>query len=197
MGQEGYMLALRIGDQAVAASCAFNLGHAYKDVPALRDLEKAEQWYRRSLELTPENDHLGRGQTFSQLGFVAYERFNEARQAGLPSEVLQEHLGAALQAYQEALSMTPPDALDSLVVKHNQLGLIYAEVLPDYLEQALAHYHEAIRYDERAGNHYGAAQTRQNVAIAYARAGRFEDALLFAHTRCVALSSSARLRPIG
>jgi tetratricopeptide (TPR) repeat protein len=52
--------------------------------------------------------------------------------------------------------------------------------VPGQTEQAVAHYREAIRYDEQAGNLYGAARTRENVALAYARAGRFDDALLFA-----------------
>lgn len=176
--QESYELALRIGEQAGAASCAFNLGHAYKDIPALRDLAQAEQWYRRDLELTPESDSLGRGKTLGQLGLVAYERFEEARQAGAPEEMLLKHLNAALQAYQEALAMTPPDAIDSLAVKHNQLGNIYTSA--GQAEPAVAHYREAIRFFEAAGDLYSAALTRENVAIAYADAGQFADALLFA-----------------
>jgi tetratricopeptide (TPR) repeat protein len=53
--------------------------------------------------------------------------------------------------------------------------------MPPYLEQAIAYYREAIRYYEQAGDLYGAAWTRENVAITYVNAGRFEDALLFAH----------------
>ena len=48
------------------------------------------------------------------------------------------------------------------------------------LDQAVAHYRESIRYYEQAGNLYGAATTRENVAITYAQAGRLDDALLFA-----------------
>ncbi len=44
-------LCHRIGDRPAEAVAAFNLGHAYKDIPALRDLDQAERWYRRSLEL--------------------------------------------------------------------------------------------------------------------------------------------------
>jgi tetratricopeptide (TPR) repeat protein len=178
--QESYELALRIGNQPLAASCAFNLGQAYdSDMFTLRDLAQAEQWYRRSLELTLENDRLQQSKTQGQFGLVAYERFKEARQAGEPEAVLLEHLNAALQAYQQALDMTPPDAVDSLAVKHNQLGNIYDEV-PGQTEQAVTHYREAIRFFEQAGALYNAAITRENVALAYAQAGRFADALLFA-----------------
>ena len=58
---------------------AFNLGHAYKDLPALRDLDEAERWYQRSLELFAEGDQIGKSKCYSQLGLVAYERFNDAK----------------------------------------------------------------------------------------------------------------------
>ncbi|MEI7644831.1 MAG: CHAT domain-containing protein [Chloroflexales bacterium] len=176
--QEGYDLALRIGDHAVAAACAFNLGHAYMQIPALRDLAQAETWYRRSLELRAEQDRLGRGRVMGQLGYVARENFLEAQQAGEPEAVLLEHLNNALRAYQEVLGMFPPDAVNELATAHNQLGLIYMNA--GQIDQAVVHYREAIRYNEQAGDLYGAAQTRENVAIAYANAGRLADALLFA-----------------
>jgi tetratricopeptide (TPR) repeat protein len=175
---ESYELSLRIVERTVAASCAFNLGHAYKDLPALRDFDLAERWYRRDLELTPESDRFGRGKTLGQLGSVAYERFDEAREAGQPEAVLTEHLNAALQFYQQKQALDPPDAIDECAITHNQLGNIYRNA--GQLDQAVAHYREAIRYDEQAGNLYGAAITRENVAITYANAGRLDDALLFA-----------------
>ena len=176
--QEALQVLERIGAQTEAAVIAFNLGHAYMQIPALRDLAQAEVWYRRSLELTPESDRLGRGRVMGQLGYVARERFKEARQAGEPEAVLVEHLNNALQFYQDALKLTPPDAVNELATYHNQLGIIYGET--GQTEQAVAHYRESIRYKEQAGNLYGAAETRENVAIAYANAGRLADALLFA-----------------
>ena len=177
--QESYDLALRIGDHAGAATGAFNLGRVYGgNVPALRDLAQAETWYRRDLELTPESDHLGRGKTLGQLGLVAYERFKEARQAGDPAAVLVEHLNSARQFYQDALKLTPPDAVNELATYQNQLGIIYKNA--GQIEQAVAHYREAIRYFEQANDRYNAAKTRYNVAITYKDAGRLADALLFA-----------------
>ena len=49
--EEALELSERIGDRALAAICAFNLGHTLKNLPVLRDLDQAERWYRRSLEL--------------------------------------------------------------------------------------------------------------------------------------------------
>ena len=176
--QESYDLSLRIGNHAGAAVIAFNLGHAYMQIPVLRDLAQAEGWYRRALELYAENDRLYRGGALGQLGLVAYERFNEARQAGEPAAVLVEHLNNALRAYQEALGMLPPDEVQTRAIIHNQLGNIYDDA--GQTEQAVAHYRDSIRYEEQAGNLYGAAETRENVAIAYMQAGRLADALLFA-----------------
>lgn len=190
--QESYDLSLRIGAHAGAASCAFGLGNAYVVVPVLRDLVQAEGWYRRDLELTPESDRVGKGKALGELGRVAYERFLEAQQARQPRTVLEEYLNIALHRYQEALQMFPPDAVNALATTQHQLGLIYSAVVPAYLEQAVAHYREAIRFFEVAGDFCNAAQTRQNVAIAYARAGRFDDALLFARA---ALRSYDQLGP--
>ena len=48
---EAITIYQKIGDKASEAVRAYNLGHAYKDLPALRNLDEAERWYRRSLEL--------------------------------------------------------------------------------------------------------------------------------------------------
>jgi tetratricopeptide (TPR) repeat protein len=113
-----------------------------------------------------------------RLGGLADDRFLEARQVGQSREILVEHWSAALQAYEDALAMMPSDAVDALAAYHNELGIIWKEA--KQTEQAVAHYREAIRYKEQAGNFYGAATTRLNVAIAYAQAGHLDDALLFA-----------------
>jgi tetratricopeptide (TPR) repeat protein len=176
--EDSLTLAERIGERAGAAICAFNLGHAYLTIPALRDLAQAERWYRRSLELRDERHHLLRGKGLGQLGYVALERFKEARTADKPKEELLRHLNVALQFYLQALDLLPPNAVDDLAVTHNQLGSIYVNA--GDLDHALPHYRETIRYFEAAGNLYGAAQTRFNVALALARANRLADAQVYA-----------------
>jgi tetratricopeptide (TPR) repeat protein len=176
--EEAIPLYQRIGDQAAEAVAAFNLGHAYKDLPAIRDLDQAERWYRRSLELFDERDRLGRGKGHYTLGHIARERFEEAREADAPQEELLRHLNAAAQFYHQALALLPPDAVDDLAVAHNQLGIIYAEA-GDF-DRALPHWREAIRSHEGAGNLYAAAQTRGNVALALAQAGRLPEARAYA-----------------
>ena len=177
--KEAIPFCQRIGDQPEEAILAFNLGRAYTELPAIRDLARAEQWYQRSLELYDESDQYGRGGCLAQLGGVAYERFKETRGANKPEEELLRHLNAAVGFYHQALDMFPSNAVDRLAVAHNQLGIIYAEA-GDF-DRALPHWRECIRYDEAAGNLYGAAQTRYNVARALAQADRLADAREYAY----------------
>jgi tetratricopeptide (TPR) repeat protein len=172
--KEAYDLALRIKDEQDAAIAAFNLGNAYIALPVIRDLGEAERWSQRSLDLHSQGDRLGRGKGLGQLGYVAWERFEDARKAAKPEAELRDHLNTALEFYLEALDLIPHDAVNDLAVAHNQLGLIYGAA--GNLEQALAHYRKSIGYQEAQGNTYGAALTRGNVAVALARRGRYADA---------------------
>ncbi|MHC4620438.1 MAG: tetratricopeptide repeat protein [Planctomycetota bacterium] len=176
--KEALELAEGICEQAGTAICAFNLGHAYVGIGDIRDLDKAEEWYRRSLELRDEGDRLGKAHCLAELGSVAYERFDEARDAGRSKEEVLRHLNEALRQYQRALEMLPADAVDGLAVVQMQLGNIYGDA--GDVNRALEHYREAIRYREMQGNLYGAGQTRYNVALDLYDAGRFTDALEYA-----------------
>jgi tetratricopeptide (TPR) repeat protein len=171
-----FELDQRIGDDPGASVSAYILGNAYLD---LRDLTEGERWYRKSLELRAEGDRMGRAKCLGQLGHVAIERYREARQAEQPEAVLLRHLKDALGFYRQALEMTPPDAIGQLAVIHCQLGSIYGDA--GQLDRALHHYRESIRHMESAGNLYGAAQARYNVALALANAGRFADARDYAN----------------
>ena len=170
--RESFDLAQRIGDSPGAAVSAFNLGHAYLDLR--HDLTEAEQWYRRSLELTAEGDRMGRAGCLGQLGKVAWGRFVGARRAKQPEAVLLHYLNDALRFYHQELELTPPDAVGQSAVAHNALGAIYGDA--GQLDRALHHYREAIRLFESAGDVYHAAQARYNAALALANAGRFADA---------------------
>ncbi|MFL9829220.1 hypothetical protein, partial [Rhodoplanes sp. SY1] len=125
--REALDLAETIGDATRQATCAFNLGHAYKNIAEIRDLDVAERWYRYDFELTPATDKLGRGKDLAQLGAVAYERFAEARTAERPIEELKRYLGEAARLYEEALAMMPPSAIVDHGIFHNQLGNIYED----------------------------------------------------------------------
>ena len=172
-------LCQRIGDQAGEAAVASNLGHAYKDLPSLRDLDEAERWYTRSLQLRQESDRIGRAHCLGQLGSVAYERFRDARAANKPDEELLAHINAAADLDHEALHLFPADAINELARTRYRLGNIYGEA--GDLDHALKHFRESIRYDEMQDNRYGAAQTRFNVAVTLLDAGRLADARDYAY----------------
>ena len=61
--EEDIRYARRIQDTTAKAITHFNLGHAYKNIPAIRDLDAAEAAYRRSLDGWAENDLLNRSKT--------------------------------------------------------------------------------------------------------------------------------------
>ncbi|MGA9351399.1 MAG: tetratricopeptide repeat protein [Anaerolineae bacterium] len=177
--EEACTLVRQLGDQPAEAAIAINLGRAYLTLPSIRDLARAEQWYRRGLELTAEHDKLGQSRSLGQLGLVAHERFKEGRAANKPKEELLRHLNDAAQFYHQALDLLPPNAVNDLATAHSALGAIYGEA-GDF-DRALSHYREAIRYSEAAGNVYAAANTRFNVALALAQAGRLADAREYAY----------------
>ncbi len=176
--EEAAALCRRIGDRQSEALALHSLGNAHLAVPALRDLDRAERYYQGSLGLFDQQDRPGRAACHSQLGHVAYERFQAGRAGGAPEQVLRGHLQAAVGRYQQALELIPASAVADLAVVHNQLGLVYDHA--GLLERALHHSQEAIRYKERGGNTHGAAQTRSNIASALARRGRLGEARTWA-----------------
>ena len=177
--EEDYDLSNRIGSKPDAAVAAFNLGHVYKDIPAVRDLEQAERWYRSSLDMYEEHERLDRAQCLGQLGNVAVQRFREARDSRQPDKEVLRHLNDALRWYLQVLDMVPGDAVKDLAVTHNALGVIYGDA--GDIDGALTHYRDAIRYLEAQGDLYSAAGTRFNVAFDLAGAGRFADAFEYAN----------------
>jgi tetratricopeptide (TPR) repeat protein len=176
--EEGTKLSQYLGDRSLEARAAFNLGRVYYEVAAIRDLAKSEHWYRHSLEMCGEHDRQGRAACMGELGAVAYERFEEARDAHKPGEELLRHLNEAASHYHQALGLLPANAVPNLAVAHHQLGIIYAAA--GDLNRALPHWRKAIEYKEAAGDLYGAAQSRFNVALFLVRAGRLVDAREYA-----------------
>lgn len=177
--QEALVLAEKIADGPVAAICAFNIGRVYQELPTLRNLDEAERWYQRSMELHSLDDQLGRGNCSNQLGLNAYQRFKDAEKEGKTQDMLTNHLTIAIGYYQQALTLLPPDAVYNLSMVYRNLGNVH-EIMADF-ENSLKYFAQSIHYSETGGNLYEAGQTRFNVARSLARNGRFSDALLYAH----------------
>ncbi|HJQ68509.1 MAG TPA: CHAT domain-containing protein [Blastocatellia bacterium] len=165
--EESLEIDRRIGDKAAQAVGEFNLGNAYMQLPAIFDLEAAEAAYQRSLDLRAPNDALGRARCINQIGRVHHERFLEARRRKEPTETLLRHAQAAEERYLDALRLCPKDALTDLAPKHNSLGNLYSEF--GQLDKAREHYEQDAYYEEKSGNHFGAGQTRYNMALMYAK----------------------------
>ena len=192
--EEAVELKRRTGNRTGEATIAFNLGHAYKDLSTIRDLDQAEKWYRHGLELIPEGDYANRAKSLAQLGAVTYERFLEARAVGAPKADLLTYLNAAADYHHQSLDLTPSDAVGDLAVAHNELGAIYESAgQPD---RARGHYDSSIIYEERQGNVYGAAQTRYNVALLLWRTGNLPDALLYAQSALRGFQSVANTEDV-
>ena len=154
----------RTQNTADEAADYYNLGHAYMQISAIRDLDAAEAAYRRSLELRNSNDALGRSKCIEQIGMVHHECFTESRQRG-EQEAALRHAQAAEQHYRQALALCPPSAITDLSPMHNQLGNLYWEV--GQIEPAREHYERDAQICEQTGDRYGAGQTRFNLAIMY------------------------------
>jgi len=114
--REAMALEAGIGDDIAESTAAFNLGRAYQEIPALRDLDQAEHWYQRSLELRGDKAPIRRARSLGQLGGVALGRFNDAVKAREPVEVLARHLNEAARRYHEALPLFPADDVADLAV---------------------------------------------------------------------------------
>ena len=161
--QEAIGIYRRIVDKPAEAVAEFNLGHAYKNLPAIRDLDTAEAAYLRSLDLHDTNDALGRSRCTQQIGMVHYERFLEARERKDPPEALLRHAQAAEKHFLDALRLCPKDAFTDLAPIHNGLGALYAEV--GQLDNARDHYEQAAQYFEKMGDHLNAGNVRLNIAV--------------------------------
>jgi tetratricopeptide (TPR) repeat protein len=176
--REALNLANAISDTVGQAIYAFNLGHVYKDIADLRNLDEAERWYRMSLDLRPPHDGLSRGLSVGQLGLVAYERFKEAQTAKRPVEELARYIAEAARLYEQALGMFPASAVNERGITHNQLGNIYGDV--GDIDRALHQYRQGIQYADNAGEIFSAGHWRFNVAVTLLHAVRLTDARAYA-----------------
>jgi tetratricopeptide (TPR) repeat protein len=157
---------------------SFNLGVAYNTVPDLIDLDKAEHWYRKYLDLLLPDDALGRSKGMGQLGHVAFTRFQRAKAESCPEQEISHHLLEAAQLYEDALDLLKPSDVSNRGITHNQLGIIYSEM--GNFDRALHHFQQDIRCCEQTGDLFGAGKTRANVARMLVLAERLNDARTYA-----------------
>ena len=171
--QESLLIDQRLCDTAGEAITHYNLGHAYMQIPAIRNLDAAEAAYQNALKLYALTDNLNQSGAIKQIGMVQHERFNEARRRNEPEEILLKHVQAAETHYLQALALCPANAITDLGPLHNQLGSLYAEV--GQTERAREHFEQDVQICEQTGDRYGAGQTRYNIALMYLQSANAED----------------------
>ena len=171
--EEAYQLSMKIADSAEAAVCAFHLGGAFFEIPALQDLETAIGWYSKSLELTGEKNPEGRANCLRQLGLITFEQFQQEKSD--PEKASVDLLQTALHYYKEALELTPAQAIEDRAIVHNQIGIIFT--MAGDLESALPHWHESVRLNEARGDFFSAGESRRNIAVGLAQFGRISESL--------------------
>ncbi|MCC6359352.1 MAG: CHAT domain-containing protein [Phycisphaerales bacterium] len=174
--EEAIRHAQRIQDAVVEATSHFNLGHAYKDIPEIRNLDAAEAAYRRELPLLNPNDLSGRASTNFQIGAVHHERFRESLQRSEVRESALIHAQAAEAHYLQALTPSPGSSFVDLGPRHAQLANLYSELRA--FDHARVHFEKAIQCYERADNRYDAGRVRLDMAGLYATAAWLEAAPL-------------------
>ena len=163
--EESVRHARRIHDKAAEAISHFNLGHAYKDLPAIRNLHAAEAAYQQSLDVWGKSDLLNRSKAIQGIGMVHHVRFKEAQLACEDEDTVLRHARAAESHYQQALALCPATAITDLGPIHNQLGLLYDDV--GQTEQAREHFEKRVQIAEQTGDRYRAGTTRFNMALMY------------------------------
>jgi tetratricopeptide (TPR) repeat protein len=163
--QEAIRYCQRIEDTATEAIAHYNLGCVYTENPSIRDLDKAEAAYQRSMDFRPANNAQSHAKTISQIGLVHHERFRDARKRNEPEDVLLKHYQSAETHYLQALKLCPGNAITTLGRLHNKLGALYNDV--GQTELAREHFEQHLQICEQTGDRYHAGTSRYNMAIMY------------------------------
>lgn len=189
ISQRALAIYERIDDPIGVPIRLFNLGHTFKNIAAIRDLARAEQYYRQAFDRYTAVDTSSRFQCVAQLGAVALQRLKDEFSGEQRQDVLASHVDDALASYHEVLEHTAPDDILGLANVHNQLGVAYQYIAHEQ-ELAFEHFRLAIEYFDRAGESYEAATARNNAAQSLQRLHRYAEALVLAREALATLESS-------
>ena len=152
-----------IGDRVGISVRLFNLGHVYNNVRSRRDLEKAARFYGEAYASYPEQDRLVISVSRSTwICLTAVVAGRPPRRNRLKAH-LRERLDEAVNYYEQAVVLDPPDAITNLARTHNQLGIAYGFSLTEQ-HKSIEHFKKAIEYFDRAGEWSESAGARLSVA---------------------------------
>ena len=145
--EEALRIALCVDAKAVA-TCAMNLGHAYKDIEELRDLDRSEEMYELCLR---EAGAISlQAMAVGQLGRVSRVRLEQALQLGRPASEIERLAREALQRNTEAMRYLTSTNDLARARELRQRGRIFG--LLHQIEEARVPYAEAIAIAEYAGD---------------------------------------------
>jgi tetratricopeptide (TPR) repeat protein len=189
--EEALRVFREIGDSTAEATVHFNLGHAYKDISAIRNLDAAEVAYEYALRHYAPGDRLYESGALNQIAQVHHERFRESRKRNDLPEAILKHAESAEQYYLDAIARCPPSAVADLGPIHGQLANFYREI--QKTQKAHQHYKQAAACFEQTGDRYHAGVTRYNTARMHVEeadresaTARRRDLLYRAHAYAVA-----------
>ena len=128
--------------------------------------------------MCPDGDRLGRARSTGQLGSLAYERFKDLFDAGAPDEQSLRHLNEAAAGYQTALDLLPDDAVTTSAPFTSNSGRSVPR--PETSIPPWRTTGSPPDTGETLADPYAAGRIRFNIAFALSRAGRSQDALLYA-----------------
>jgi tetratricopeptide (TPR) repeat protein len=175
LNEEAIALYELIGEKTPIAIRELNLGHCYKNVPSIRDLEAAEKHYRLAIDNYPENDALARSQAVAQISMTWLDAIRERGEDKPLPQKLKEKLAETIEQYEKAFEGLPADAWGHLANLHNNL----ADALrldPDRRNEAPDHFRLAHKYAVAVGRYDEAAVFRANLAQLFAVSNRPEEA---------------------
>ena len=170
-------LATRSGAVEQLSVWCLETGASYAESPTIRDLDRAELWLKRGLDLAEDRAAL-KAKFFALLGKIYWQRFREGRRNERPKAELAHHLAHASRSYERAIEHTRQDDPRRL----SELCLCYADVHYSMgrIEQAISYYRQSLRHDVENGDACSAAKTRFNIAITLRDLGRLGEARKYA-----------------
>jgi tetratricopeptide (TPR) repeat protein len=177
--EEALRISERIGEEEESEGTIMHLAHAYMDFPSIRNLAKAEHYYRMMLaRATERGDPLAKAHALHEVGQVLYQQFLDEYMSEKPRvEKLDLLLNQALEQALEALKVVPPRNPYASHI-HHLLGNIYDDGgQPD---TAIPHYVRSIQIADACDDLGGAAKGRREVARVYMKTGRLDNALDYA-----------------
>ena len=158
-------------DQLLAAM-HYHLGMAYQDVDAIHDLNRAYAEYGKSEELQHPNNRTNQAKCVSQRAQILVEAGRD------DPEHAAAYLAEAMRDTVTALQLFAPDDAANQAIVHARIGQIYR--ISGRWSDALGYDTAARALSEAAGDVFGQATGRLNVALDLHGLGRPDDGRVYA-----------------